>query len=217
MPKYSTPWVVCNLIANDYTQDTGTKSGTGKEKEEVGLKRGRSGSTVMAQRVPLRPGRSQVAPPVANAVTARAPPVRARLSVAVGIKRPTRFVSERIREEIKVKEEEDMEVERDLDDVQHYEDVVKEQQEEPMLMEECEPEDEMEPPTATKPARIWPEFATECAHRYREEVQTIREGYHDVVDIYDTTMVSEYAEEIFEYMGDLEARFFLIPSNGFCV
>jgi hypothetical protein len=119
-----------------------------------------------------------------------------------------------------VKEEEDehvMEVETDLDDVQDYEEaiVVKEQQEEPMLMEESEPEDEMEPSTAKKPPRIWPEFATECANRYREEVQTVRESYHDAVDVYDTTMVSEYAEEIFEYMGDLEVRFFSIPSNYF--
>jgi G2/mitotic-specific cyclin 2 len=203
----------------DYAQDTGTTSGTGKGKEEVGLKRGRSGSTVLAQRVPLGPGRSQVAPPVANAVTARAPPVRARLSVAIGRKRPTKFISERIKEDIEVKEEEDehvMEVETDLDDVQKYEEaiVVKE---EPMLMEESEPEDEVEPSTVTKPPRIWPEFATERADRYREEVQTIRESYHDVVDMYDTTMVSEYAEEIFEYMGDLEVRFFSIPSNDFCV
>jgi len=150
-------------------------------------------------------------PPVANAVTARAHPVRARLSVAAGLKRPTRPLSARIREEIEVKEEDQhvMEVEEDLDIVQNYEEavVVKEQQEEPMLMEESEPEDEMEPSMATKPPRIWPEFATERALRYRDEVQAVRESYHDVVDKYDTTMVSEYAEEIFEYMGELEVRF----------
>ena len=160
----------------------------------------------------MGPGRGQVAPPVANAVTARAPPVRARLPIITGLKRPTRFLSERIREDVEVKEEEDhhvMEVEADLDNVQNYEEAidVQEQREEPMLMEENEPEDEMEPSTATKPPRIWPEFATERAHKYRDEVQAIRDNYQDVVDMYDTTMVSEYAEEIFEYMGDLEVRF----------
>lgn len=108
-----------------------------------------------------------------------------------------------------------MDLETDLDDVQDYGEVivVKEQQEEPMLMliEESEPEDQREPSTATKPPRIWPEFATEPANRFRDEVQAIRESYHDVIDMYDTTMVSEYSEEIFEYMSDLEVRFFSIP------
>ena len=163
--------------------------------------------------MPLGPGRGQVAPPIANTVTARAPPVRARLSVATGLKRPTRYLSQRIKEDIEVKEEEDehvMDLETDLDDVQHYEEAIVVKEEEPMLMEESEPEDQMEPSTAKKPPRIWPEFATEPAHRFRDEVQAIRESYHDVVDMYDTTMVSEYAEEIFEYMGDLEVRFFSI-------
>jgi G2/mitotic-specific cyclin 2 len=195
-------------------QDTGTKAATGKEKEEVGFKRGRSGSTALAQRVPLGPGRSQVAPPIANTVTARAPSGRARLSAATGLKRPTRYFSERIKEDILVKEDEDehvMDLETDLDDVQTYEEIVVKKQEEPMLMEESEPEDQMEPSTARKPPRVWPEFATEPTHRFRDEVQAIRESYHDVVDMFDTTMVSEYAEEIFEYMGDLEVRFFSIP------
>jgi hypothetical protein len=74
-----------------------------------------------------------VAPPVANVVTAaRAPPVRARLPVAVGLKHPTRFGSEHIREEVESKEE-DQHVESDLEDVQNYEEegiVIKEQEEE---------------------------------------------------------------------------------------
>lgn len=219
MSRYLTLRIVCNVIADDYSQDTGTKIDTGKEKEEVSLKRGRSGSTVLAQRVPLGPGRSQVAPPIANTVTARAPPGRARQSAATGLKRPTRYFSERIKEDIDilVKEEEDehvMDLETDLDDVQTYEEeIVVKKQEEPMLMEESEPEDQMEPSTAEKPPRVWPEFATEPRHRFRDEVQAIRESYHDVIDMYDTTMVSEYAEEIFEYMGDLEVRFFSIPCN----
>ena len=152
-----------------------------------------------------------MAPPVANTVTARAPPVRARLSVATGLKRPTRYLSERIKQEVKEEEDEHiMDLETDIDDVQEAI-VVKEQEEEPLLMEESETEDQMVPSTATKPPRIWPEFATEPAHRFKDEVQAIRESYHDVIDMYDTTMVSEYAEEIFEYMNELEVRFFSIP------
>lgn len=171
--------------------------------------------------MPLGPGRSQVAPPVANTVNARAPPVRARISVATGLKRPTRYLSERLKEDIEVKEEDEhvMDLETDLDDEQNYEEaiVVKEQEEEPMLMEESEPEEQMEPSTAMKPLRIWPEFATEPAHRFRNEVQAIRESYNDVVDMFDTTMVSEYAEEIFEYMGDLEVRFFSTRKMISCI
>ncbi|OCH95481.1 hypothetical protein OBBRIDRAFT_720696 [Obba rivulosa] len=52
--------------------------------------------------------------------------------------------------------------------------------------------------------RVWPEVPTERAQRYRREVEDIRDQYEDEVDPYDTTMVSEYAEDIFDYMADLE-------------
>lgn len=55
-----------------------------------------------------------------------------------------------------------------------------------------------------KPARVWPEVSTEHAARYRKEIDAIRESFEDEADVYDTTMVSEYAEEIFEYMEELE-------------
>jgi molecular chaperone GrpE (heat shock protein) len=72
--------------------------------------------------------------------------------------------------------------------------------------EEDQLEDEAEEETATaaKPARVWPDVSTERALQYQKEVQAIREAFQDDVDIYDTTMVSEYAEDIFEYMNDLE-------------
>ncbi len=38
----------------------------GRKKEEIGLKRGRSDSTTLAQRVPLGPGRAALAPAVTN-------------------------------------------------------------------------------------------------------------------------------------------------------
>jgi hypothetical protein len=53
---------------------------------------------------------------------------------------------------------------------------------------------------------IWPEASPERAERYRRQVQAIRDVFEDEPDMYDTTMVSEYAEEIFEYMSELEVR-----------
>lgn len=55
-----------------------------------------------------------------------------------------------------------------------------------------------------KPGRMWPEVSTERAQRYKREVDEIRETFEDTVDEFDMTMVSEYAEEIFEYMNELE-------------
>ena len=51
---------------------------------------------------------------------------------------------------------------------------------------------------------IWPEVSPERAERYRRQVQTIRDVFVDEPDMHDTTMVSEYSEEIFQYMGELE-------------
>lgn len=58
--------------------------------------------------------------------------------------------------------------------------------------------------SAPKPPRIWPEVSTDRAVRYKREVDAIREVFEDEVDVYDTTMVSEYAEDIFDYMCELE-------------
>ena len=54
---------------------------------------------------------------------------------------------------------------------------------------------------------IWPEASPECAERYRCQVQAIRDVFEDEPDMYDTTMVSEYSEEIFQYMSELEVCF----------
>ncbi|KAF8962771.1 cyclin-like protein [Flammula alnicola] len=106
-----------------------------------------------------------------------------------------------------------MEVEDDA--ARDYEDdelLVNEQEVEAMIgVDESEVEEEEDdvaalPPTEAKPPRIWPEVATERALRYKKEVQAVRERFEDNVDMYDTTMVSEYAEEIFEYMCDLETE-----------
>ena len=64
---------------------------------------------------------------------------------------------------------------------------------------------EDEEPVAKRP-RVWPEVSTVRAQRYRRELENIKEHFHDEVDEFDTTMVSEYAEDIFEYMQELEVR-----------
>ena len=51
---------------------------------------------------------------------------------------------------------------------------------------------------------IWPEASPERAERYRRQVQAVRDVFEDEPDMYDTTMVSEYAEDIFQYMSELE-------------
>ena len=51
---------------------------------------------------------------------------------------------------------------------------------------------------------IWPEASPERTERYRRQVQAIRDVFVDEPDMHDTTMVSEYSEEIFQYMSELE-------------
>ncbi|PPQ69161.1 hypothetical protein CVT26_003535 [Gymnopilus dilepis] len=195
------------------------KSGLGKEKEEVGLKRGRSDSTTLAQRVPLGPGRGQAAPPVTNIVNARILPQRRVVSQPTQSKRSSKVaVTVQIQEEIEVKDElpqSEMEVEEPVRLYDEEDDlIVNEQEVEAMVGvdndSEVEDEDEDDlaplplPHSEAKTGRVWPEVATERAKRYQRELQAIRERFEDEVDMHDTTMVSEYSDEIFEYMADLE-------------
>lgn len=55
-----------------------------------------------------------------------------------------------------------------------------------------------------KPAKMWPDMDTPLVDRCQKRVEALRETYEDVVNMYDTAMVSEYSEDIFEYMADLE-------------
>ncbi|KAJ7494668.1 cyclin [Mycena galericulata] len=201
------------------------KLAAGSDKPETGVKRLRSNSTaVLAQRVPLGPGRAQVAPPVANAVNARAAPSRAlrqTIPVLAGGRRPMRVVPPPVHvedddDEDQLEEDEEEGMNVDVEDgeavqlaVEAVEDDPEEEVEEMALVEDSEEdqlEDEAEEETATapKPPRVWPDVSTERALQYQKEVQAIREAFQDDVDIYDTTMVSEYAEDIFEYMNELE-------------
>ena len=82
-----------------------------------------------------------------------------------------------------------------------------EQEVEAMVGVENSEEDDIEEtaqPPLTGVQRIWPDVATDRRIKCEREVLAIRDVFRDEVDMYDTTMVSEYAEEIFEYMCDLE-------------
>lgn len=204
-------------------KDAVSKLVTGKEKEETGSKRGRSNSTTLAQRVPLGPGRGVAAPPVSNTVTARAPPVRTRISGVVDAKRTSRTsVSDHvpIPEEIEVKEaelqmdiEDDLAVDRDLDDDADL--LVNEREVEAMIgIDDDEDEDVGEALANPKSqrTRIWPEVSTDRARKFHAEVEAVREVFDDRIDVFDTTMVSEYSEEIYEYMCDLEEEMMPNPN-----
>ncbi|OBZ72496.1 G2/mitotic-specific cyclin cdc13 [Grifola frondosa] len=197
----------------------------GKEKEpapETGLKRSRSSSLAAAtgpQRVPLGPSR------VPTAVPAQAQP---RVPL-VRVHRPQNHVRAVQRVPIPhepvlppaSEEEEDMDIENHPTDVEQHlsadevSALLAQEIEEAMAESDSETEDidEEEIERAAKRQRIWPEVSTERAIRYRREVDQIRETFEDEVDEFDTTMVSEYADEIFEYMNQLEEE--VMPSANY--
>ncbi|KAK7033083.1 cyclin N-terminal domain-containing protein [Favolaschia claudopus] len=200
-------------------KDTLHKLAAGTDKPETGVKRLRSDSTtILAQRVPLGPGRSQVAPPVANVVPARAPlsrPLRQTIPVLANTRRPIRVepppilaASENDDDDVRHQEERmSMDVEEDLAAPVELEGEELDSDEEVEPMDDSDEDQlvlEEETEKAAKPARVWPEVSTERKLQYQKEVQAIRDTFQDDVDIYDTNMVSEYAEDIFEYMNDLE-------------
>jgi G2/mitotic-specific cyclin 2 len=77
--------------------------------------------------------------------------------------------------------------------------------------EEAEEREVIEPATEPKPPRIWPEVSTNRAERYRREVGAVRKVFEDGIDAYDATVVSEYAEDIFDYMGDFGVGCHILP------
>ena len=52
----------------------------------------------------------------------------------------------------------------------------------------------------------WPEVSPNHAAKYQRELEEIRARFDAEDEEYDATMCSEYAEDIFLYMGDLEVR-----------
>lgn len=75
------------------------------------------------------------------------------------------------------------------------------------VQEQVTPEQEEKSAIAVaKSPRVWPDVDTERAVKHYREIAEIQETFEDEIDYLDTTMVSEYSEEIFKYMNDLEVR-----------
>jgi len=171
------------------------------------------------QRIPLGPGRAQIAPPVANAVNARAPLIRPRIPTINNKRIVTRIAPPivAVEDEDDQRHDEPPQSEMDVEEDAAVVNPEPEPEASPLvsakgmevMVEESEEED-IET-TAQLPGlnvqRIWPDVATDRRMKCEKKVQAIRDVFRDDVDMYDITMVSEYAEEIFEYMCDLEVSF----------
>lgn len=171
------------------------------------LKRSRSSSLATAtapQRMPLGPGRGVSVngsrlPTSVSATTVRA----AKPSVA---SKPQQRISVHRDENVDVKDDEGyVEIVDERPSVR--EDVPKEEEEEAEVAVDVKPEPELDAEAEyyhEKPVRYWPEVATDKATKFKREIEGIREHFPAVDEDDDPTMVSEYADEIFNYMTDLE-------------
>jgi G2/mitotic-specific cyclin 1/2 len=62
------------------------------------------------------------------------------------------------------------------------------------------------PPEADISEYIWPEVSPNRAARYQRQVDEVRARFDAEDEEYDSSMCSEYAEEIFHYMSGLQVR-----------
>ena len=156
-----------------------------------------------AQRVPLGPIRPPVN--VATSVTATAvaskgplrpqrPPVIRQSETAPELHKP---------EPVAEVEKDEPEAAEDSMEVEE-EEAVQEAAEPPASNEAKEPDAKAEDDEDVPVQHIWPEMSPRAAEKYKSEIEHIQKTFHDEVDMFDTTMVSEYADEIFEYMSKLE-------------
>jgi hypothetical protein len=206
----------CSTV--DPSQEAGSKNG--KDKEETGLKRGRSdSSSVVPQRVPLGPGRNAPAPPAATAnirvpglrpQSTTAAPANARLSRTSATEKTLYGEDVRASTHLRMEIEQAgaLESQYDEDDLIAHEEEV-----EAMIGVDSELDipEETASPEERKTARIWPEVSTSRRQQYEREVQAVRKHFEEEVDMYDTTMVSEYADDIFQYMEELEVSRIFVP------
>jgi len=186
-------------------------AGKGKDavKDDAGLKRTRSSSLAAAtgpQRVPLGPGRTESVAQRPTSRTSRASVFKraSRQEPAVPVVIPT---------------EEEKENDMDVEDIEEDPElsIINEKEVDEMVgvQEQVTPEQEEKSAIAiAKSPRIWPDVDTERAVRHYREIAEIQETFEDEVDYLDTTMVSEYSEEIFKYMNDLEVRLVCLPFFG---
>ncbi|KZT07639.1 A/B/D/E cyclin [Laetiporus sulphureus 93-53] len=184
--------IVSKLIGNgkDGTVETGLKrSYSSTFLSKSGPQRVRLGSN---REPPIHHSRStsvQILAPLAR-VAQRAP-----ISVSQEVFKPARS-------EEAACEEDGMEVEEHHVASVH---IVKEHQTlENVDRNQDEEQDQNDPVVQAKRPRIWPDVATDRVRRYHQEVNEIKETFQDPVDEFDMTMVSEYTEDIFQYMHKLE-------------
>lgn len=175
-------------------------------KDEQGLKRTRSSSLAAAtgpQRVPLGPGRADTTSNASRTSVSRTQ----KSSVFKRTSRQETAVPVIIPTEEEKEADMDIEVAEILDPEADPElSIINEKEVEDMVdVQQTEVIDIVQEGAAqTKSPRIWPDVDTERAMRHYKEISEIQQTFEDEVDVYDTTMVSEYADEIFKYMSDLE-------------
>lgn len=161
-------------------------------------KRGRSSSvaTILGpQRIPLGQAKTSQATVTITASTSAAAVIS---RVPVHTKRPISLQVTKTKEPIVVlpdEEDDSMEVEEIVQEADVMDGVEEDE------VDQLASDDEKE---TVRIARQWPDFSPGAMRTYTKEIEAIKETFHDEVDPFDTTMLSEYAEEIFEYMGKLE-------------
>lgn len=194
------------------------KDGKDKDSSETGLKRSRSTSLAAAlgpQRVPLGPGRVAPAQTVQATAHARVPSVSVRGQKPQAA-RPLQRKPVAAPSPPPVQDELDDEQSMDIEDVEDDDPSTLAGAEQVQAMLDIDDDEEEdnhnELDSSSKPAS-WPQVSPQRAERYRQEVEAIREVFEDEQDMFDTTMVSEYAEEIFVYMNELEVSLSLRRSN----
>lgn len=161
--------------------------------------------------MPLGPNRGQISQPVATAVHARPSIARSRIHIPNNYRRNSRTLSEPVIIQEEVHEDEpshDMDVEEENKHQEHEcEQLIDLREVETMVgIEEDDAEQDVAEQDLVdgKPAKMWPDMDTPLVDRCQKRIEALRETYEDVVNMYDTAMVSEYSEDIFEYMADLE-------------
>lgn len=65
-------------------------------------------------------------------------------------------------------------------------------------------EDEAELETEDEDEDDWLRMSEEDIVRCAQELESVQETFQDEVDMFDTTMVAEYADDIFAHMEELE-------------
>ncbi|KAL4072581.1 cyclin-like protein [Scleroderma yunnanense] len=190
----------------DVASKPATKDGLKDVAQEQGLKRTRSSSLAAAtgpQRVPLGPARTETTVNATRSSAARTQ----KSSVFKRMSRQETAVPVIIPTEEEKENDMDIEIAEILEPEADPElSIINEKEVEDMVdVQQTEGVDVAQDLAAqTKSPRIWPDVDTERAMRHYREVSDVQRTFEDEVDVYDTTMVSEYADEIFKYMSDLE-------------